>query len=49
MKGNFDSSGQLKKVMFDKPVKARYVRFRALNAHYGVDYASAAEFSLIAE
>ena len=49
MKGNFDSSGELKKVMFDKPVKARYVRFRALNAHYGVDYASAAEFSLIAE
>lgn len=49
MKGNFDSSGELKKVMFDKPVKARYVRFRALNAHYGVDYASADEFSLIAE
>ena len=43
------ASAELKKVMFDKPVKARYVRFRALNAHYGVDYASAAEFSLIAE
>ena len=49
LKGEFDRSGELKTVMFDKPVKARYVRFRALNAHYGVDYASAAEFSLIAE
>ena len=49
MKGNFDSSAELKKVMFEKPVKARYIRFRALNAHYGVDYASAAEFALIAD
>ena len=35
--------------MFDKPVKARFIRFRALSAHYGVDYAAAAEFALIAE
>ena len=48
-KGSFDRTADLKKVMFDKPVKARYIRFRALSAHYGVDYASAAEFALIAE
>ena len=48
-KGEFDQTAELKKVMFGTPVKARYIRFRALNAHYGVDYASAAEFSLIAE
>ncbi len=48
-KGRFDASDEVKKVMFDQPVKARYIRFRALNGHYGVDYASAAEFSLIAE
>ena len=49
LKGEFDRTADLKKVMFSKPVKARYIRFRALNAHYGVDYASAAEFALIAE
>ena len=48
-KGNFENNAELKKVMFDKPVRARYIRLRALNAHYGVDYASAAEFALIAE
>ena len=48
-KGEFDRTAEMKKVMFDKPVKARFIRFRALSAHYGVDYASAAEFALIAE
>ena len=48
-KGEFDRTAELKKVMFDKPVKARFIRFRALSAHYGVDYAAAAEFALIAE
>ena len=35
--------------MFSKPVKARYIRFRALNEQNGQDFASGAEFSLIAE
>ena len=48
-KGQFDRTAEMKKVMFDKPVKARFIRFRALSAHYGVDYASAAEFALIAD
>lgn len=37
------------KVLLDKPVKARYVRFTALSSQNGADYASGAEFSLMAE
>lgn len=48
-KGSFARNAELKKVLFDKPVKARYIRLRALNEHNGQDYASAAEFTLIAE
>ena len=35
--------------MFSTPVKARYIRFQALNEQNGNDYASGAEFGLIAE
>ena len=35
--------------MFKKPVKARYIRFNALSEQNGNDFASGAEFSLIAE
>ena len=48
-KGTFSNDGDLKRVMFAKPVKARYIRFRALNEQNGQDFASGAEFSLIAE
>ena len=48
-KGTFAANGELKRVMFSKPVKARYIRFRALNEQNGQDFASGAEFSLIAE
>ena len=48
-KGSFEANASLKKVMFSKPVKARYIRFRALNEQNGQDYASGAEFTLIAE
>ena len=48
-KGTFSNDGNLKRVMFAKPVKARYIRFRALNEQNGQDFASGAEFSLIAE
>ena len=37
------------RVLFDKPVKARYIRFKAIDSHNGADFASAAEFGLIAE
>jgi beta-galactosidase len=36
-------------VLFDKPVKARYIRFRALSEQNGTDFGSGAEFTLIAE
>lgn len=48
-KGSFEANANPHRVMFDKPVKARFIRFRALSEHYGQDYASAAEFTLIAE
>ena len=48
-KGSFERTGEAHKVMFDKPVKARYIRFRALSEQRGNDYASGAEFNLIAD
>jgi beta-galactosidase len=48
-KGSLERSSEPQKVMFDKPVKARYIRFRALSEQYGNDFASGAEFNLIAE
>ena len=49
MKGTFERSGEPQKVMFEKPVKARYIRFRALSEQRGNDFASGAEFNLIAD
>lgn len=48
-KGQFDKSGSDKKVILDKPIKARYVRFTALSEVNGQDFASGAEFGVIAE
>lgn len=48
-KGSFAKNNQKKKVMFDKPVQARYLRFRALSSHDGHDYATGAEFTIMAE
>lgn len=48
-KGTFANDSKAKRVMFAKPVKARYIRFRALNEQRGNDYATGAEFMLIAE
>ena len=48
-KGSFEKTAKLQKVMFGKPVKARYVRLRALNELSGQDYASGAEFTLVTE
>ena len=49
LKGKFEKTVKLQKVMFGKPVKARYVRLRALNEQNGQDYASGAEFTLVTE
>ncbi len=46
-KGQFEKTAKKQTVMFDKPVKARYVRLRALNEQEGQDYASGAEFTLV--
>ena len=47
--GDFDGSSKEKKVMFDKPQRARYLRFTALSSQNGADFASGAEFSVFAE
>jgi beta-galactosidase len=46
--GSFQANKAEKRVEF-KPVKARYVRFTALSSQYGEDFASGAEFSILAE
>ncbi len=48
-KGTFNATADVKKVMFDKPIKARYIRFRALSEQRGNEFATAAEFGLIAD
>ena len=48
-KGQLKNTADAQRVMLDKPVKARYLRFRALSEQHGEDYASGAEFSIIAE
>ena len=48
-KGSLKNTAEAQKIMFSTPVKARYIRFQALNEQNGNDYASGAEFGLIAE
>ena len=49
-KGSFSQNrGTPQQVLFKNPVKARYVRFTALSEQYRQDFASGAEFGLIAE
>lgn len=48
-KGTFENNASEKKVLFDKPTKARYIRFTALNAQNKQDFASGAEISILAD
>ena len=48
-KGTFENNLKEKRVMFDKPHKARFLRFTALSSQNGSEFASGAEFSVIAE
>ncbi len=48
-KGSFENDRKEKTVRFDKPVKARYIRFMALSEQHGQDYASGAEIGILAE
>lgn len=45
--GSFENTRQLKRVLFDKPVKARYLRFTALSSQDGQDFATCAEFTVL--
>lgn len=47
--GEFPNSKKEQKVMFQQPQRARYLRFTALSAQNGADYASGAEFTVLAE
>lgn len=47
--GSFEDNAQEKRVTFAKPVKARYMRFTALSACDGTDFATGAEFGILAE
>ena len=49
VKGTFDRSSNVKRVMFDKPVEGRYIRFTALSEQNGQDFASGAEITVIAD
>ena len=49
MSASFERSKKLKTVRFESPVKGRYIRFTALSSQRGDDFASGAEFAVIAE
>ena len=48
-KGQFDRTTKEKRVMFNKPVKGRYIRFTALSEQNGQDFASGAEITILAK
>ena len=48
-RGTFPRESKAQRVEFAAPVKARYIRFKALSSQNGQDFASGAEFGLIAE
>ena len=47
--GEFPPSKKEQKVLFAAPQRARYLRFTALSSQNGADYASGAEFTVLAE
>ena len=47
--GEFDRGAALKRVSFATPQRARYLRFTALSSQNGLDFASGAEFTVLAE
>lgn len=47
--GEFKNNLQEKKITFDTPCKARYLRFTALSSQRGEDFASGAEFKVLEE
>ena len=49
VEGEFENTTKEKKVMLPKPQRARYLRFTALSSQNGADFASGAEFNVLAE
>lgn len=47
--GEFENNAKEKKVLLPKPQRARYLRFTALSSQNGADFASGAEFNVLAE
>lgn len=47
--GTFANNRDKKKVTFKQPIKARYLRFKALSSQDGQSYASGAEFNIMAD
>lgn len=47
--GTFANDQKEKRVLFNQPTKGRYLRFTALSSQDGQDFASGAEFSVLAE
>ncbi len=47
--GEFENNRKEKRVMLDKPIKARYVRFTALSSQDGQDFATGAELGVLAD
>ena len=45
--GNFENGMKQQRVLFGKPVKARYLRFTALSSQDGQDFATCAEFTVL--
>ena len=48
-KGTFSKGRKEQRVMLEKPVRARYIRFTGLSSQNGADFAGGAEFSVIAD
>jgi beta-galactosidase len=48
-KGTFARNNREKRVILDKPVKGRYIRFTALSEQNGQDFASGAQLTILAE
>lgn len=48
-RGTFQKGQKPQKIMLEKPVKARFIRFTGLSSQNGADFAGGAEFSVIAD
>ena len=45
--GSFEKNTKLQTILFDKPIRGRYIRFTALSSQNGQDYAAGSEFGVL--